>query len=97
MWLGEFDALGAPRHNGGASKTAGKPADKKTAGAITADWFFFPHPVHRQGLLIVPPPQTTLWAGGTAVHFPMRAGQEVSLQFATEEEAKAAAKSAQNQ
>lgn len=96
MWLGEFDALGEPLHNGGASKAAGKPTDKKTAGAITADWFFFPHPVHRQGLLIVPPPQTALWAGGTAVHFPLRPGQEVSLQFATEDEAKAAVKPAQN-
>jgi hypothetical protein len=94
MWLGEFDALGEPRHNGAEGKAAGKPTDKKSVGAVTADWFFFPDPVHRQGLLLVPPPKTTLQTGRTAVNFPLRAGQEVILRFATEQELPQADKSA---
>ena len=94
VWLGEFDALGEPRHNGAEGETAGKPTDKKSVGAVTADWFFFPHPVHRQGLLLVPPPKTLLQTGRTAVNFPLRAGQEVVLRFATAEELPEADKTA---
>lgn len=86
MWMGEFDALGEPRHNGAESKGAVAAGDKKSAGAITADWFFFPHPVHRQGVLLITPPKTSLRCRGTAVNFPLRLGQEVTLRFAAADE-----------
>ena len=77
LWLGNFDALGTPRHNG----TQKNPHDP-----IVADWCFFPHPVHRQGVLLILPAKIPLHARGTAVHFPIRAEQPVVLRFATEEE-----------
>jgi hypothetical protein len=80
LWFGDFDALGQPRHNG---KEA--PKGVKNAAA-TADWFFFPHPVRRQGMLLIPPPKTPLRYGGTAFNVRLRAGQEVVLRFATEDE-----------
>src|ERR1043165_6682541 len=43
MWLGNFDTLGAPVHNG-AQEASHKP--------VVADWLFFPHPVYRQGVLL---------------------------------------------
>jgi hypothetical protein len=73
MWLGNFDALGPPRHNG----TQDRPHEP-----VRADWCFFPHPVHRQGLLLLLPAKTPLAARGSAVHFPLRAGQQVVLRFA---------------
>jgi hypothetical protein len=80
LWLGEFDALGAPQHNGTAPAKGGKDA------AVTADWMFFPHPVHRQGLLVIPPPKSALRPGASALNVRLRAGQEVVLRFATAEE-----------
>jgi hypothetical protein len=77
MWLGNFDVLGPPRHNG----TQKRPGDP-----IMADWVFFPHPIHRQGLLVNLPPKTDVRARGAAVSFPVRAGKDVTLRFATEEE-----------
>ncbi len=77
MWLGNFDALGAPLHNG-----------RQAAShlPIVADRFFFPHPVYRQGLLLTTPPQTPLMFRGTAVTFPIRRGQEVTIKFAEKDE-----------
>lgn len=73
MWLGNFDALRRPLHNGK------QEADHLP---IVADRFFFPHPVYRQGLLLTTPPQTPLMFRGSAVNFPIRCGQEITLRFA---------------
>jgi len=45
---------------------------------------------HRQGVLLGLPEKTSLGkrGGGTAVSLPMRAGQEVVLRFASQEEVK---------
>jgi hypothetical protein len=80
VWLGDFDALGPPRHKGTAAKKGLKRAP------MIADWFFFPHPVHRQGLLILFPRPTPLHFGGTALDCTLRVGQEVVLRFATAQE-----------
>lgn len=78
LWLGNFDALGRPRHNG-----------RQTAShlPVVADRFFFPHPIYRQGLLLRTPSETPLKYLGTAVNMPIRVGQEVVLQFVEESEA----------
>jgi hypothetical protein len=48
---------------------------------------FFPHPVHRQGVLLRFSKKTPVTLHpSTAVHFPMRSGDEVSLSFATRDE-----------
>ncbi len=53
------------------------------------DRFFFPHPQYRQGVLLTTPPKTPLrLLGDTAVSFPILVGQEVTLGFAEEREAK---------
>jgi hypothetical protein len=80
LWLGDFDALGPVRHTGKEAARGVKDA------AVTADWYYFPHPVRRHGLLVLPPPKTPLRPGGSAANLRIRAGQEVVLQFATEEE-----------
>jgi hypothetical protein len=80
LWLGEFNGLGTPQHNGTGPVKGGKDA------ALSADWIFFPHPVHRQGLLVVPPPKSGLRPRGNALNVRLRAGQEVALRFATAEE-----------
>jgi hypothetical protein len=77
MWLGNFDALGKPRHNG---------TQKQPYQPIVADWVFFPHPVYRQGVLLILPAKTPLSARGSAVSFPLRLGEKVALRFATEKE-----------
>ena len=77
MWMGTFEGLGAPVHTG---------KQEQPWLPITADWLFFPHPVYRQGALIIPPPQTPVSCSGEAISFPMKVGQEVSLQFATKAE-----------
>ncbi len=77
MWLGNFDALGKPRHNG---------TQKAPHLPVEGSWFFFPHPVYRQGVLLLLPEKTPLNYRGSAVNFPLRAGQEVTLRFATEGE-----------
>ncbi len=87
MWLGNFDALEAPVHNG---------TQRVPWGPVVAEWLFFPHPVHRQGVLIrfskktsvtlhIPPPMYAASAQA-AVCFPMKSGEEVSLSFTTREE-----------
>jgi hypothetical protein len=83
MWLGNFDALGAPRHNG-TQKAPHEP--------IVGDLFFFPHPVYRQGLLLELPPKSPLQHRGTAVEFPLKAAQEVVLRFVAPEEVPAGLK-----
>ena len=54
-----------------------------------ADRFFFPHPLYRQGVLLTTPPETALQFHQTAVSFPIRVGQQVTLRFAEESEARA--------
>ncbi len=86
LWLGNFDKLEAPVHNG----------VKREHEAIVADWFFFPHPVYRQGVLLQFSKKTpvtmhlpnipTVGNGQSAVEFPMRSADEVSLGFATRDE-----------
>ena len=80
MWLGNFDILGPPIHNG-----------KQDAPhlPIVADRFFFPHPQYRQGVLLTTPPKTPLQFRQTAVSFPVRVGQQVTLRFAEESETQA--------
>jgi hypothetical protein len=75
MWLGNFDILGEPRSLG-----------TRKLGEQSADWFYFPHPVHRQGMLLGLPEKTALAGRGgrTAVSFPMKAKQEIVLRFADE-------------
>lgn len=88
MWLGNFDTLLAPIHNG-TQDAPHKP--------VVADWLFFPHPVYRQGVLVrfakrtsvtlhLPSPLYPQSNGQAAVEFPVRSGDEVSLSFATKEE-----------
>jgi hypothetical protein len=87
MWLGNFDTLGAPVHNG-TQEAPHKP--------VVAEWLYFPHPTYRQGVLVrfskttpvtlhlpSPIPQAD---GQAAVEFPVRSGDEVSLSFTTREE-----------
>ncbi len=79
MWLGNFDFLGPPIHNG---------KQEQPWSPVVADRFFFPHPLYRQGVLLTTPPKTPLMLrGDTAVSFPIRAGQEVTLRFAERSEA----------
>jgi hypothetical protein len=82
MWMGTFEGLGAPVHTG---------KQEQPWLPITANWLFFPHPIYRQGLLLTPPPQAPVkyCLGGPdcdAVNFPIKAGQAVTLQFATQEQ-----------
>ncbi|HVR87210.1 MAG TPA: right-handed parallel beta-helix repeat-containing protein [Planctomycetota bacterium] len=78
MWLGNFDALEAPVHNG----TQRVPYEP-----VVAEWLFFPHPVYRQGVLLRFQKKTPVTlCGQTAVHFPVRSGDEVSISFATRDE-----------
>jgi hypothetical protein len=77
VWLGNFDSLGEPR----------RIEPKLPPGQTAArDWFFYPHPAYRQGLLLGLPPKAAPKYVGTAVNFPLRAGQEVLLRFASESE-----------
>jgi hypothetical protein len=78
LWLGNFDALRPPLHNGNQAAPH---------LPVVADRFFFPHPVYRQGILLRTPPETPLKFLDTAVNLPIRLGQEVSLQFVEESEA----------
>jgi hypothetical protein len=87
VWLGNFDVLQAPVHNG-TQRVPHEP--------VVAEWLFFPHPVYRQGVLLRFAKKTpvtlnlpTLYpqaVGQAAVHFPMRSSEEVSLSFTTREE-----------
>ena len=85
MWMGTFEGLGAPVHTG---------KQEQPWLPITADWLFFPHPIYRQGILLTPPPQAPVkyCLGGPdcdAVNFPIKTGQEVSLQFTTKDQVEA--------
>ena len=87
VWLGNFDALEPPVHNG---------TQEAPHLPVVADWLYFPHPAYRQGVLLRFSKKTpvTLYlptslkesVGQAAVQFPMRSGDEVSLGFATREE-----------
>ena len=87
MWLGNFDALGPPVHNG---------TQEAPHLPVVADWLYFPHPTYRRGVLIrfskkIPvtlhiPPAIYQADGQAAVQFPVRSGDEVSLSFTTREE-----------
>jgi hypothetical protein len=83
VWLANFDALETPVHDG-TQRVSHEP--------IVAKWLFFPHPVCRRGVLLRLPKPTPVSllssAMGplTAVNFPMRMGDEVSLTFTTREE-----------
>jgi hypothetical protein len=85
VWLGNFDTLEAPIHNG-TQRVPHEP--------VIAEWLFFPHPVYRQGVLLRFTKKTAVTmhipsntaVAQSAVHFPMRSGEEVSLSFATREE-----------
>jgi hypothetical protein len=83
MWLGNFDILEPPLHNG-TQRVPHEP--------VVAEWLFFPHPVYRQGVLLrfskktpVTMHLSTAANAQSAVHFPMRSGEEVSLSFTTRE------------
>jgi hypothetical protein len=78
FWLGNFDALKPPQHNG---------AKDRASRATEASRFYFPHPVHRQGVLLIAPRKLPLQHQATAVHFPVHAGQTIELRFVTEGEA----------
>jgi hypothetical protein len=84
MWLGNFDMLEAPIHNG-TQRVPHEP--------VVAEWLFFPHPIFRQGVLLRFTKKTPVTlhlsnptVAQSAVHFPMRSGEEVLLGFATREE-----------
>lgn len=79
MWLGNFDALGQPRFQGITQK-------RGKGTALIADWFYFPHPIHRQGMLLLMPQKAPLLHAGTAVNFAVKTGQEITLRFATADE-----------
>ena len=87
MWLGNFDMLEAPVHNG-TQEAPHKP--------VVAAWLYFPHPTYRHGVLLrfsktIPvtlhlPPPIPQADGQAAVEFPVRSGDEVCLSFTTREE-----------
>jgi len=87
VWLGNFDALQAPVHNG-TQRVPHEP--------VVAEWLFFPHPSYRQGVLLrfskkTPvtmhlPSIPIVGIGQAAVHFPMRSDEQLSLSFTTREE-----------
>jgi hypothetical protein len=78
LWLGNFDALKPPLHNG---------AEDRRSQSTEASFFFFPHPVHRQGVVLSLPKALPLRHTASSVRFPIRAGQTVELRFATQGEA----------
>ena len=60
---------------------------------VIAEWLYFPHPKYRQGVLLrfakktpVTLHLTTPTNAQSAVNFPIRCGEEVSLSFTTKEE-----------
>jgi Alginate lyase/Heparinase II/III-like protein len=84
VWLGNFDMLEAPIHNG-TQRVPHEP--------VVAEWLYFPHPIYREGVLLRFSKKTavtlhlsTPTVAQSAVHFPMRSGEEVSLGFVTREE-----------
>jgi hypothetical protein len=87
MWIGNFDALESPVHNG---------TQEAPHLPVVADWLFFPHPTYRQGVLLRFSKKTSVTlhlpnslkqsVGQAAVQFPMRSGEDVSFGFATRDE-----------
>jgi hypothetical protein len=79
LWLGNFDILGPPVHNG---------QQAQPWSPIVANRFFFPHPLYRQGVLLTTPPHTPVQLrADTAVSLPIRSGQEITLRFCEEADA----------
>lgn len=76
MWLGNFDMLEPPIHNG----------KEDSERVMTANRFFFPHPVYRQGLLVTTFSPTTLQFLDSAFNFPIRVGEDVTLKFVETQE-----------
>jgi hypothetical protein len=86
MWLGNFDTLESPVHNG---------TQEAPHLPVVAKWLYFPHPTYRQGVLVrfaktIPvtlhlPPPIPEADGQAAVEFPVRSGDDVSLSFTTRE------------
>ena len=79
MRMGTFDDMSELVHKG-------QPEGGHQFATYVVDRMFFPHRVYRQGVLIIPPPQIPVSWSGEAISFPMKVGQEVSLQFATKAE-----------
>jgi hypothetical protein len=84
MWLSNFDTLQPPIHNG-TQRVPHEP--------VIAEWLFFPHPLYRQGVLVRFGKKTSvkmhlqnMAVAQSALEFPMRSGEEVSLSFTTREE-----------
>jgi len=77
MWLGLFDALGEAVHG-----------TLKEGDRAVGEWFYYPHPRFRQGVLITLPPgyEEPKRHYGTSLYFPMRVNQKVTLQFVEEDE-----------
>jgi hypothetical protein len=82
-WLGTFDTFDDPIHQS-------RPADADGKG--TAEWYFLPHPVFRQGLLVTLAPKAMLTypkGYGYGVSLPWKYGDQIVLQFMTPAEWKA--------
>jgi hypothetical protein len=79
VWFGPFDVLGR------STKDKGGKAPQKEQSQ-TGDRVFFPHPVYRQGILVLPPTASSLRVVGDAFNVRMRTGQEVRLKFAEKRE-----------
>ena len=84
LWLSNFDMLQPPIHNG-TQRVPHEP--------VVAEWLFFPHPTYRQGVLLrftkktpVTMHLSTPTVAQSALHFPVRSGDEISLGFATRDE-----------
>ena len=76
-WLGTFDTFDDPIHRSHPARADGKGA---------AEWYFLPHPVFRQGLLVTLASKTELTypkGYGYGVSFPLKYGDEIVLQFMT--------------
>jgi hypothetical protein len=80
MWLSDFDVLGVPRLNPSGTERKGKET------AVLSDGVFFPHPYHRQGLLLTFPEKRPICSRSDAVHFSIRANQDVVLRFVEEKD-----------
>jgi hypothetical protein len=80
MWLGDFDVLGTPLLNPSGTVRKGKET------GVISEGVFFPHAVHRQGLLVTLPEKRPFFCQNNAVHFPVRVGQDVVVRFAAESE-----------
>jgi hypothetical protein len=80
MWLGDFDVLGAPWLNPSGTQRKGKET------AVLSEGVFFPHPRHRQGMLLTFPDKRPICSRGDSVHFSIRAREDVVLRFVEEKD-----------